>query len=170
MRSCRNRQHSQLECCSKRRHHAYETSQTAKSQVEGRSCDSTIFNRSVSQTGPKFGTKKPPPIREAAIASLKAPLRPVPVPVDPTDASEELQASGLRGILEYGSRKTSARPARSSELSGDPWRRSVSKRADLVNYRNSRCDRIGRIGEDETTICPRPCIRRNLFRLAWPRG
>jgi hypothetical protein len=41
-------------------------------------------------------------------------------------------------------------------------------RADLVNYRSSRCDRIGRIGEDETTIRPKPSIRRNLFRLALP--
>ena len=32
------------------------------------------------------------PIREAAFASLKAPLRPVPVPVDPTDGSEEREA------------------------------------------------------------------------------
>jgi hypothetical protein len=40
--------------------------------------------------------------------------------------------------------------------------------ADLVNYHSSRCDRIRRIYEDETTICPRLCIRRNLFRLARP--
>ena len=39
-------------------------------------------------------TKELPPIREAAFASLKAPLRPVPAPVDPTDASEERAASG----------------------------------------------------------------------------
>jgi hypothetical protein len=38
--------------------------------------------------------KEPPPIREAAFASLKAPLRPVRAPVDPTDASEEREASG----------------------------------------------------------------------------
>jgi hypothetical protein len=53
-------------------------------------------------------------IRGAAFASLKAPLHPVPAPVDPTDASEERQASGRRRILEYGSRKTNARQARSS--------------------------------------------------------
>ena len=41
------------------------------------------------------GTKAcPPPIREAAFASLKAPLRPVPAQVDPTDASEGREASG----------------------------------------------------------------------------
>jgi len=34
---------------------------------------------------PGSETKKPPPIREAAFASLKAPPRPVPAPVDPTD-------------------------------------------------------------------------------------
>ena len=38
--------------------------------------------------------------------------------------------------------------------------------ADLVNYHSSRCDRIVRIGEDETTIRPRLSIRRNLFRSA----
>ena len=38
-------------------------------------------------------TKEPPLIREAAFASLKAPLRPVPAQVDPADASEERQAS-----------------------------------------------------------------------------
>jgi hypothetical protein len=38
--------------------------------------------------------KKPPAIREAAFASLKAPLRPVRAPVDPTDAREERKASG----------------------------------------------------------------------------
>jgi hypothetical protein len=42
--------------------------------------------------------------------------------------------------------------------------------ADLGNYRSSRCDHIQRICEDETTICPEPDIRRNLFRLAWPPG
>jgi hypothetical protein len=31
---------------------------------------------------------------EAAFASLKAPLLPVPAPVDPTDASEEREAWG----------------------------------------------------------------------------
>jgi len=40
--------------------------------------------------------------------------------------------------------------------------------ADLVNCRSSRCDRIRRICEDETTICLGLCIRRNLFRLARP--
>jgi hypothetical protein len=40
--------------------------------------------------------------------------------------------------------------------------------ADLVNYHSSRCDRIGRIGEGETTICPQAGIRRNRFRSAWP--
>ena len=43
------------------------------------------------------------PIREAAFASLKGPLRPVPVPVDPTDGSEEREASDRRRILQYGS-------------------------------------------------------------------
>jgi hypothetical protein len=38
--------------------------------------------------------KSRPLIREAAFASLKAPLRPVPAQVDPTDASEEREASG----------------------------------------------------------------------------
>jgi uncharacterized membrane protein YdjX (TVP38/TMEM64 family) len=41
-------------------------------------------------------------------------LRPVPVPVDPADASEGREASGRRRILQYDSRKTNARPARSS--------------------------------------------------------
>ena len=54
------------------------------------------------------------PICEAAFANLKAPLRPVPVPADPTDASEEREASGRRRILLCDSRKTTARPARSS--------------------------------------------------------
>jgi hypothetical protein len=40
-------------------------------------------------------------------------------------------------------------------------------RADSVNYRSSRCDRIARICEDETTIRPQPSIRRSLFRSAW---
>jgi hypothetical protein len=39
-------------------------------------------------------TKELPPIREAAFASLKAPLRPVQGPVDPTDDSKEHEASG----------------------------------------------------------------------------
>jgi hypothetical protein len=39
-----------------------------------------------------------------------------------------------------------------------------------VNYRSSRCDRIARICEDETTIRPKPRIRRNPFRLAQPPG
>jgi hypothetical protein len=43
---------------------------------------------------PAAPTKEPPPIREAAFASLKAPLLPVPAPVDPTDASEEREVSG----------------------------------------------------------------------------
>jgi hypothetical protein len=34
-----------------------------------------------------------PSIREAAFASLKARLRPVPAPVGPTDASEEREGS-----------------------------------------------------------------------------
>ena len=38
--------------------------------------------------------------------------------------------------------------------------------ADLASYRSSRCDRIARIGADETTIRPRLRIRRNLFRSA----
>jgi hypothetical protein len=40
------------------------------------------------------------------------------------------------------------------------------KRADLANYRSSRCDRIARIGEDGTTICLQPGIRRSPCRLA----
>jgi hypothetical protein len=39
-------------------------------------------------------------------------------------------------------------------------------RADLVNCHNSRCGRIGRICEGETTIRREPSIRRNLFRSA----
>ena len=39
-------------------------------------------------------TKELPPIRAAAFASLKALLRPVQGPVDPTDDSEEREASG----------------------------------------------------------------------------
>jgi hypothetical protein len=58
-------------------------------------------------------TKEPVPIREAAFASLKAPLRPVPAPVDPTDESEGREASGQRTFLRYGGRKTTARQARS---------------------------------------------------------
>ena len=61
-----------------------------------------------------INTKEPPPIREAAFASLKAPLRPVRAPVDPTDASEGREASGRRRTLQYDSRKTIARLARSS--------------------------------------------------------
>lgn len=38
-------------------------------------------------------TKELPPIREAAFASLKAPLRPVQGPVDPTDDSKEHEVS-----------------------------------------------------------------------------
>ena len=38
--------------------------------------------------------------------------------------------------------------------------------ADLVNYHSSRCDRIARIGEDETTSRPRLSIRHNPFRSA----
>jgi len=39
-------------------------------------------------------TKELPPIHAAAFASLKALLRPVQGPVDPTDDSEEREASG----------------------------------------------------------------------------
>ena len=46
------------------------------------------------------------PICEAALASLKAPLRPVPVPAGPTDVSEEREASAQRRILLYGNRRT----------------------------------------------------------------
>jgi hypothetical protein len=113
--------------------------------------------------------RRAPPIREAAFASLKVPLHPVPVSVDPTGGSEAWEASGRRKILQCDSRKTNARPARSSELSGGPSRRSVSMHADLVNYRSNRCDRIAHICEDETTTHPQPSIRRNLFRLAWPQ-
>jgi urease accessory protein UreE len=42
--------------------------------------------------------------------------------------------------------------------------------ADLVKYHSSRCARIRRICEDETTIRPEPSIRRTLFRLAWLLG
>ena len=42
--------------------------------------------------------------------------------------------------------------------------------ADLVKYHSSRCDRIRRICEDETTTRPEPNIRRNLFRLVWSLG
>jgi hypothetical protein len=59
-------------------------------------------------------TREPLPIREAAFASLKAPLRPVRAPVDPADASEGREASGRRRTLQCDSRKTIARPARSS--------------------------------------------------------
>jgi hypothetical protein len=58
--------------------------------------------------------RRAPPIREAAFASLKAPLRPVPVPVDPMDGNEEREASGRRRILQCDNRKTNARPAQSS--------------------------------------------------------
>jgi hypothetical protein len=60
------------------------------------------------------GARRARPTREAAFASPKAPLRPVPVPVGLTDAREEREASGRRRILRFGSRKTTARPARSS--------------------------------------------------------
>ena len=54
------------------------------------------------------------PIREAAFASLKAPLLPVPARVDLMDAREEDEALGRRRIPQCGSRKTSTCPARSS--------------------------------------------------------
>jgi hypothetical protein len=83
----------------------------------GRNCDSPIFDRWDFRRGlvtPRSETKKShPPIREAAFASLMAPLRPVPALVDPTDASGEREASGRRRILQYDNRKTTARPARS---------------------------------------------------------
>jgi len=63
---------------------------------------------------PPNGRQSAPPIHEAAFASLQAPLRPVQAPVDPRDASEEREASGRRRIALYDSRKTTARPARSS--------------------------------------------------------
>jgi hypothetical protein len=59
-------------------------------------------------------TEKPAPIREAAFASLKAPVRLVQAPADPADASEEREASARRRIPLYDSRKTTARLARSS--------------------------------------------------------
>ena len=62
----------------------------------------------------RCGSPRARPICEAALANLKAPLRPVPVPADPTDVSEEREASGPRRILLYGNRRTTARPARSS--------------------------------------------------------
>jgi hypothetical protein len=89
----------------------------AKSAVRSVSCDSTISSRSNSQTSlvtPTSETQKPPPISELAFASLKAPLRPARAPVDPTDASEEREASGRRRIALYDSHKTTARPARNS--------------------------------------------------------
>ncbi len=110
------------------------------------------------------------PIREAAFPSLAAPLRLVPAPVDPTDGIGEREASGQRRILQCGNRKTNVRPARSSGLSDARWRRSVSRHADLASYRSSRCDRIARIGEDETTICRQPGIRRSRFRSALAPG
>ena len=61
-----------------------------------------------------INTKEPPPIREAAFASLKARLRPVPAPVGLLDANEDREASGRRRTLQCDSRKTIARPARSS--------------------------------------------------------
>jgi hypothetical protein len=110
------------------------------------------------------------PIREAASASLKAPLRPAPVPIGPADASEEREASVRRRIPQYDSRRTNARPARSSRLSGGRSRRDVSMHVDLVKYHSSRCDRIRHTCEDATTIRPEPSIRHNLFRLARPLG
>src|SRR5271154_1634765 len=62
----------------------------------------------------EIGNQKPPPIRELAFASLKAPLRPARASVDPMDAREEREASGRRRIAPYGSRKTTVRPARNS--------------------------------------------------------
>jgi hypothetical protein len=62
----------------------------------------------------EIGNQKAAPIRELAFASLKAPLRPVRAPVDPTDAREAREASGWRRIALYDSRKTTARPARNS--------------------------------------------------------
>src|SRR5262249_31625545 len=60
-------------------------------------------------------TKSPEhPIRESAFANLQAPPRRARAPVDPTDASEEREASGRRRIALYDSRKTTARPARNS--------------------------------------------------------
>src|SRR5215469_7731782 len=86
------------------RHHTYEGPLNSKTDSRpSRSCDSIIYKRSDSHDrDPCDAEIRPhgsrpnqqPPIREAAFASLKAPLRPVPVQVDPTDASEERQASG----------------------------------------------------------------------------
>ena len=94
----------------------------------GRSCDSTICKWSDSHdlVTPRSDrvacgrTKEPPPIREAAFASLGVPLRPVLAPVDPTDASEEREATGRRRIPLYDSRKTTARPARKLVIVGWP--------------------------------------------------
>jgi hypothetical protein len=58
--------------------------------------------------------KQPTSIREAAFASLKAPLRPVRALVDPAGAREGLAVSGRRRTLRYDSHKTIARSARSS--------------------------------------------------------
>jgi len=54
------------------------------------------------------------PSRGAAFASLKARPQPAPAPADPTDGIEGPEASGLRKPLLSDSRKTIARPARSS--------------------------------------------------------
>jgi hypothetical protein len=65
-------------------------------------------------------TKETPPIRGSAFASLKAPSRPVRAKVDPTDESEEREASGRRRIPPCDSRKTTARPleARDNRVTG----------------------------------------------------
>jgi hypothetical protein len=111
-------------------------------------------------------TQEPSPIREAGFASSRARPRPVRAPADPTDASEDRKVSSRGRVAAYDSRKTTARPARNSRLSGGRWRRNVSMHADLASYRSSRCARIGRICEDEATIRPEPGTRHNLFRSA----
>jgi rhodanese-related sulfurtransferase len=72
------------------------------------------YNRKIQSAWLAVEPKSRPSIREAAFASLKAPLRPVRAPVDPTDAREEREASGRWRIALYDSRKTTARPARNS--------------------------------------------------------
>lgn len=71
-------------------------SQTAKPPVDEAEAATTL-SLTVRLSGlvtARLETKKPPPIRELAFASLKAPLRPARALIDPTDASEEREASG----------------------------------------------------------------------------
>ncbi len=67
-----------------------------KTDVYRRTRGNTAIKYALASVWPLPGsqTKKSPTTREAALASLTAPLRPVPVLVDPTDASEEHEVSG----------------------------------------------------------------------------